>query len=276
MTIYAVELAFDQDDDYRLSVRPAHRAYLAELTASGSLRMAGPFADAGGALLVYDVADRAALDAVLAADPYFSGEQHAASVVSVREWGVLDLAPVSADAEPTAEIDDLLSSLARQRGFLRQTIEGMTDAQAGERSTVSELCLGGLIKHTATTERSWIEFAVAGATDDGIDWNEIDWSDPSPEALAMVQQRQAEFTMLPEDTVESVLADYAQTAAESERVLRGLDLDSAHLLPEAPWNEPGQAWTVRRVILHLIAETAQHSGHADIIREAIDGAKTMG
>ncbi|GAA5004177.1 hypothetical protein GCM10025734_42240 [Kitasatospora paranensis] len=54
------------------------------------------------------------------------------------------------------------------------------------------------------------------------------------------------------------------------------DLDAAHPLPEAPWFEPGAAWSVRRVLLHVVAETAQHAGHADIIRESLDGAKTMG
>ncbi|MBV9583186.1 MAG: DUF664 domain-containing protein, partial [Chloroflexi bacterium] len=46
--------------------------------------------------------------------------------------------------------------------------------------------------------------------------------------------------------------------------------------PEAPWFERGARWSARRVLLHLIAETSQHAGHADIIREALDGAKTMG
>jgi hypothetical protein len=44
----------------------------------------------------------------------------------------------------------------------------------------------------------------------------------------------------------------------------------------APWFTPGEQWTARRVLLHIIAETAQHAGHADIIREALDGAKSMG
>ena len=47
-------------------------------------------------------------------------------------------------------------------------------------------------------------------------------------------------------------------------------------LPEAPWFTPGESWSARRVLLHIIAETAQHAGHADIIRESLDGAKSMG
>lgn len=82
--------------------------------------------------------------------------------------------------------------------------------------------------------------------------------------------------MQPGDTVESVLASYAEVAAETERTLRTLDLDTSHELPKAPWFESGARWTVRRTVIHIIAETAQHAGHADIIREAIDGAKTMG
>jgi hypothetical protein len=58
--------------------------------------------------------------------------------------------------------------------------------------------------------------------------------------------------------------------------VRTADLDAEHALPSAPWFEPGKAYSARRVFLHLIAETSQHAGHADVIREAIDGAKTMG
>jgi len=53
-------------------------------------------------------------------------------------------------------------------------------------------------------------------------------------------------------------------------------LDASQPLPDAPWFEPGARWSARRVFLHVIAETAQHAGHADIIRESLDGAKTMG
>ena len=56
----------------------------------------------------------------------------------------------------------------------------------------------------------------------------------------------------------------------------GLDLDSAQPLPEAPWFPPNATRSARRVLVHIVGETAQHAGHADIIRETIDGQKTMG
>jgi hypothetical protein len=74
-----------------------------------------------------------------------------------------------------------------------------------------------------------------------------------------------------------LLDDYAAAARQTDDLLATLpDLDASRPLPEAPWYEPGARWSARRVLLHVIAETSQHAGHADIIREAIDGAKTMG
>ena len=54
------------------------------------------------------------------------------------------------------------------------------------------------------------------------------------------------------------------------------DLGQSRPLPEAPWFPPNTQWSIRRVLTHVIAETAQHAGHADIIRETIDGQKSMG
>jgi hypothetical protein len=83
--------------------------------------------------------------------------------------------------------------------------------------------------------------------------------------------------MLPDDTLAAVLGRYDDVARRTEDLVRSLDsLDVTHPLPEAPWFQPGTRWSARQVLLHILAETAQHSGHADIIREALDGAKTMG
>ena len=80
-----LELAFDQDEEARLAVRPAHREYLKELFDRGSLVMSGPLADDSGALLVYEAPDAdAAAEAIIAADPYTpSGGVRR---VSLREW----------------------------------------------------------------------------------------------------------------------------------------------------------------------------------------------
>lgn len=68
-----------------------------------------------------------------------------------------------------------------------------------------------------------------------------------------------------------------RTAEATDELVRTLpDLGVSHQLPSAPWFPPGTAWSARRALLHIVAETAQHAGHADIIRESLDGAKTMG
>lgn len=83
--------------------------------------------------------------------------------------------------------------------------------------------------------------------------------------------------MEPGETLASLLADYATVAARSDTVLASLpSLDISHPLPSAPWFEPDTQRSARRVFAHILAETAQHAGHADIIRESIDGTKTMG
>jgi len=87
----------------------------------------------------------------------------------------------------------------------------------------------------------------------------------------------AAFRMVDGETLGGLLENYAQVARRTEELVTQLpDLDAAHPLPPAPWFEPGARWSARRVLLHVIAETAQHAGHADIIRESLDGAKSMG
>ncbi|MEU5938226.1 DUF664 domain-containing protein [Micromonospora sp. NPDC047548] len=81
------------------------------------------------------------------------------------------------------------------------------------------------------------------------------------------------FRMVEGETLAGLLDRYAEVAARTDELLATLDLDASHPLPVAPWFEPGASWSVRRVLLHVIAGTAQH---ADILREAVDGSKMMG
>ena len=165
----------------------------------------------------------------------------------------------------TGERADLLETLANHRYFLRNTVRDLTDEQAARRSTASELCLGGLIKHVALTERQWTRFIVEGpsamsAQEEGAP---VDWA--------------GGFRMLEGETLAGLLEQYEQVARRTDELVATLpDLDVSNPLPQAPWFKPGARWSARRVLLHVIAETAQHAGHADIIRESIDGAKSMG
>ena len=171
-------------------------------------------------------------------------------------------------AAPTGERADLLQALRTARHFLRFTTRGLTDEQARQRTTVSELHLGGLVKHVTATEEQWIRFVEEGPS------AFPSMSDMSDEAVAAWGE---EHVMGAGETLAGLLERYEEVARRTEEVVAGLpDLDVAHPLPEAPWFAPGARWSARRVLAHLLAETAQHAGHADIIRESLDGAKTMG
>jgi hypothetical protein len=163
------------------------------------------------------------------------------------------------------ERDELVATLGKHRGFLRHTVQGLTDEQAAQRTTVSELCLGGLMKHVAAVEEQWASFITDGP------------SAFAPMDAGAYEAHAATFRMQPGETLASIVEHYDDVAAHTDELIRTLpSLDVDHALPEAPWFEQGARWSARRASLHMLAETAQHAGHADILREAVDGQKTMG
>jgi len=175
-------------------------------------------------------------------------------------------------AAPASPVDqeraDLLEALGVHRHFLRHTVRDLTDDQARQRTTASELSLRGLIKHVAAIEQGWANFVVDGpsAMGNAADMTEADYASYADG-----------FKLLPGETLAGVLDDYAEVARRTDELLTSLpDLNVSHPLPQAPWFKPGATRSARRVFVHIIAETAQHAGHADIIRESLDGAKTMG
>jgi len=168
----------------------------------------------------------------------------------------------------TGERADILAGLASARHFLRFTARDLTDEQVRQRTTASELTLGGLIKHVAATEQGWVDFVLDGPSE---------MKDFSAMTDADMARWTDGFRLLPDETLAGVLADYEKVAQRTDELVASLpDLDIAHPLPKAPWFPPGETRSARRVFLHIIAETAQHAGHADIIRESLDGAKSMG
>lgn len=181
---------------------------------------------------------------------------------------------------PDAERADLIAALATARAALTDTVRGLSDEQAGERPTVSALCLGGLIKHVASIEEGWLRFVVDGPSamrhdlPDGVTWADIA-AGTAREFPQWMIDHQNDFLMLPGETLAGVVERYEQVAARSEKIIASVpDLSVTHPLPEAPWHEPGAVRSVRRVLTHVIAETAQHAGHADILRETLDGQKS--
>ena len=158
-----------------------------------------------------------------------------------------------------SERDDLIGLLAEQRSTLLITVRGIDDDQAARRTTVSDLTLGGVIKHLARAERSWVYLVTKGN------------GEAPPDAINTDQYR-----MSAGETIAGLVEEYVDAGRTTDETVTELSsLDKAVLLPVYPWSPPErQIWTARRLLLHVIRETAQHAGHADIIRESLDGANT--
>ncbi|RAU97786.1 hypothetical protein DQP58_07370 [Mycobacterium colombiense] len=142
---------------------------------------------------------------------------------------------------------------------------GLTDDQARSTPSVSALSIGGLVKHATGMQRTWMARVAAapGAPP----------KDPRP-----FEQISREFAdqhvMRPDETLAGLLDAFQAQNATTLQLVESADLDAAVPVPrDIPWfPEDQRAWSVRWVILHVINELARHAGHADIIRETIDGA----
>jgi uncharacterized damage-inducible protein DinB len=155
----------------------------------------------------------------------------------------------------TNEQEGLLAYLAQMRYVLRLTAYGLGPEQLRASPTASPLTVGGLIKHCASTEEGWI--ATIGGKPPAVDYGAYEQN----------------FRLADGETIEEVLANYDRVAAQTEKTVAEIG-DLGHSVPvdDAPWNRPDlKSWSLRWVLLHLIQETARHTGHADIIREAVDG-----
>jgi hypothetical protein len=159
----------------------------------------------------------------------------------------------------TDERELLLAYLAQQRDGIRYAAFGLRDDQARLAPTASTLTIGGLVKHVDAMERSWMDLVLQrpAATQEE---QEATWQDG--------------FALGADEALVDALARYDELAKETDAVLAGIDLDQPVPVPKGvPWFPADvEAWTVRWVVLHIIEETARHAGHADIIRESIDGA----
>jgi uncharacterized damage-inducible protein DinB len=151
----------------------------------------------------------------------------------------------------------LLGYLAAERGAVRRALLGLTDEQASGRPSASELSLAGLLKHVAEVEQSWI--ARAKGEPPAVQRTEATWHEC--------------FALVDGETVASQLAYWEKVAAETEAYVRAVpSLDDTFPLPNDPWFPPDSRVSIRWMLLNLIREMSRHAGHADIIRESLDGA----
>jgi hypothetical protein len=154
----------------------------------------------------------------------------------------------------TPERASLCEFLDMQREALMQKLRGVSDEDARRAPTVSSLSLLRLVKHSAIWERRWFQIIVAGRSFRG-EWPAVHPHDENA------------FLLADDDTVETVVAYYREQIAASQEIVENFDLDTPCAWPEMAHRN------LRWVALHMIEETARHAGHADIIRETIDGSR---
>jgi uncharacterized damage-inducible protein DinB len=154
----------------------------------------------------------------------------------------------------TSEAEGLLVYLRQQRAGLANAAFGLTDEQLRATPTKSALSVGGLLKHAAHTEQQWVDM-IAGR--------------PAATAESYFDS----FALREGDDVASLTAELERVGAVTEATVAGVpDLGQEVQLAEGPWYPTGDGYTVRWVLLHVLEELSRHAGHADIIREHLDGA----
>ncbi|WP_372729079.1 DinB family protein [Nocardioides sp.] len=166
--------------------------------------------------------------------------------------------PLAADEVPT-----LLGFLNFHRDTLRTKTEGLDAEQLATRLAPSTMTLGGMLKHLALVEDYWFTSVLQGRPA-SEPWDAVDWD----------ADEDWDWNSAAEDTPEQ-LRDLLDTAIErSDRVMAdaltdgGLETLS---VKERPVRHGGGRFSLRWILVHLIEEYARHNGHADLIRESIDG-----
>lgn len=165
--------------------------------------------------------------------------------------------------EVTGERDTLATFAAQQLHQLATTLQGLTDAQLRAVPSASSMSLGALARHCLLIAEQ-AAARIAGIADaDAV----------GPRTAA---QLEAEGTIAPEavrdgDSADSLITSLNAAADALADALRGADPDAERPVPDEPWFAGRTVWTVRWYAMHQVEEFARHAGHADILRESIDG-----
>ena len=165
------------------------------------------------------------------------------------------------DSQPaSSEADSLLSVLERNRRTFAWKTSDLDQEGLRATTAASEMTLGGLVKHVALVEADWLAVKLAGQ-EYGPPWDEVDFDvDPDWEWRTGALDTPGDVYALWRDAVERSREVVAAVINE-----RGLDGPASFTWPD------GRTPTVRAVLLDMIEEYARHTGHADMLREAVDG-----
>jgi uncharacterized damage-inducible protein DinB len=165
------------------------------------------------------------------------------------------------EPEPNGdEITTLLTFLDFQRATLKWKCEGVDREGLSMKVAASTMSLGGLLKHMAVVEDFWFSRALH-AHERADPWRMIDWkSEPDWEWTSSHDDEPEYLWALWQESVERSRGLVSQALQDGD-----LDQDARLAFPEGP---PSLRW----ILVHMIEEYARHNGHADLIREAIDGS----
>jgi len=160
--------------------------------------------------------------------------------------------PKQADEQTTLE-----AFLDYYRDLLLRKASGITDEQLHTRLEPSTLTLGAILNHMAVVEHWWFHECFAGA-DPMEPWASAPWDDDDD----------WEINTAHEVSTDDLISRYTGAIARSREVLAGVQsLDEL-----SAKDRNGAKWSMRWILVHMLEEIARHAGHADLIRESIDGA----
>lgn len=146
----------------------------------------------------------------------------------------------------------LTAFLDAMRLAVRRKLDGVSVEQARSTPTVSSLSLLGIVKHLAWTERRWFRASFAG----------------EQHRFSIDGDSATEFWAGPDDTIESVVRLYEEECARAREITA-----AASSLEQLTANRQfASPVSLRWILVHMIEETARHAGHADVIRETLDGS----
>jgi uncharacterized damage-inducible protein DinB len=150
-----------------------------------------------------------------------------------------------------AEREQLTVFLDYQRGVMLRKVANLDDALLRTPGTPSDVTLLGILKHLAYVERYWFRSVFSGED------VTFPWTAEDPDA---------DWRAEPEDTVQEIAALYRDEIERAHAIVAAASLDDTCI------DGRGRTNDLRGIMIHMIEETARHLGHADVIREALDGA----